>query len=105
MKKIMFVLLASIMLASMFVFVKQTKALSNGMCLDPVNYVVNPPMDGSDLTFDWDLNLSTTYDITGWEAWMFWNPDIIQFVILTWAGVFTSTTDVFVPQPTNLLLG
>jgi hypothetical protein len=106
MKRIMFVLLASIMLGSMFVFVKQTKAISNGMCLDPVNYVVNPPMDGSDLTFLWDLNISTSYAVSAWEAKLFWDPAVINCLEVTYGSFIASSNDATpIITTTSVMLG
>ena len=104
MKKIMFVLLASIMLASMFVYVKQTRAISNGMCMDPVDKVVNPPMDGSDLTFEWALNISTTYAITAWEAKLLWDPAVIRYLNVTF-GTYIDGSNSNVTTETTLLIG
>jgi len=94
MKKIMFVLLTAIMLASMFVTVKQAKAVTNGMVMDPVEKVVDPPMDGSDLTFLWQLNISTTYLVSSWEAKLLWDPAVLKCLDVTFGDFMTPGSSV-----------
>jgi hypothetical protein len=93
MKKLMFVLLAAIMFASMFVAVKQARAATEAMILDPIYNVVNPPMDGSDLTFVWPVNISTATQVSAWEAKLLWDPAVVRFVEIEW-GTFMSGAEV-----------
>jgi hypothetical protein len=93
MKKLMFVLLAAIMFASMFVAVKQAKALTNGMVMDPVENVVDPPMDGSDITFLWPINISTAYAVSAWEAKLLWDPAVLCMLEIKW-GTFMTGADI-----------
>jgi hypothetical protein len=87
MKKIMFVLLATIMLGSMFVYVKQAKALSDGMTLDPVEKVYDPPYGGPN-DFDWNLTITTTHACASWEAKLLWNPGVIRILDVSWGNFF-----------------
>jgi len=110
MKKAAFVLLTAIMLASMFVAVKQAKAISNGMCMNPVQKVVDPPMDGSDLTFTWDLNISTGTAVSAWEATLLWDPSVLACLGYTYGTFMTPGTAVgnatpILPQTKVITLG
>jgi hypothetical protein len=87
MKKIMFVLLATIMLGSMFVYVKQAKALSDGMTLDPVEIVPVLPYGGPN-DFYWNLTITTTHACASWEAKLLWNPGVLRILDVTWGNFF-----------------
>lgn len=88
MKKIMFVLLAAIMFSSMFVYVKQAKALSNGMTLDPVELVYNPPYGGPN-DFYWNLTITTTDNVAGWEATLLWDAAVVRVLDATYGDFMT----------------
>jgi hypothetical protein len=88
MKKIMFVLLAAIMFGSMFAYVKQAKALSNGMTLDPVELIYNPPYGGPN-DFYWNLTITTTDNVAGWEATLLWDAAVVRVIDVTWGNFMT----------------
>jgi len=88
MKKILFAAMAAIIVCGMFAglsIIVRSNGVTNGMFMDPTQLTVDPPIGGSDLTFAYAINITTTViNVTVWEAKLLWNPAVLRAYNVTW---------------------
>jgi hypothetical protein len=109
-KKAVIILVFALMLFNASARLNLVHSISNGMCMDPVAKVVDPPMDGSDLTFTWNLNISTSIAVSAWEAIILWDPSVLNAMdvkfgtFMTPGSVVSNYTYPPMPQTVGKLL-
>lgn len=85
--------MAAIMLCSVFVGMKSLTThadITNGMAMNPTLNVVTLPAGGSDMTFLYELNITTTVsDVSAWEAKLLWDPAVLRVLGVTWGTFMT----------------
>lgn len=94
MKKLLFAaIMAAIMFSSVFVGLKSLNVnatITNGMAMNPTVKVVNPPEGGSDLTFLYPINITTTVaNVSAWEAKLHWDPAVLRPITVVWGTFMT----------------
>jgi hypothetical protein len=86
-------IITALMMCSIFAAVKigtVNSAITNGMAMNPTINNVTLLADGSDLTFGYDINITTTVtNITAWEARLYWDPAVIRALSVAWGTFMT----------------
>lgn len=88
-KKAIIILAVALMLFSAFANLDPVHSQTNAVMFDPVEKVVDPPMDGSDLTFLWPLNISTTYQVEAWEVVLEWDAAVLRLLEIEFGTFMT----------------
>lgn len=102
MKKILFATMAALMICSMFAGIKTGYSVNaNGMAFNPIEKVVDPAMDGSDLTFLYEVVINTSYLISAWEAKLLWDPAVLRCLDIVWGPFMTDGGTIIGKEITN----
>jgi len=95
--KILFTILAATIMLSLFAGLNNTQAQEYGtMALNPVEKVFDPEYGTQGDFFLWELNISTTVDVSAWEAYLWWDPAVLRISVekpVVW-GTFMSDASV-----------
>lgn len=83
-RKILFIVMTAMLLCSVFVGLKLAKSqVANSMAMDPADKVVDPPHGSTCFYWLYPINISTTHDVSMWEAFLFWDPAVIRVSVET----------------------
>ena len=86
-------LMAATMLLSVLAGINLVSSnVVNGMAFDPVETIVDPPMDGSDLTFSWNLTINTTILVSSWEALLWWDRTVLRCLGIEFGSFMTGAS-------------
>lgn len=95
-RKILFVVMTAMLLCSVFVGLKLAKSqIANSMAMDPADKVVNPPYGSTSYYWLYPINISTTYAVSMWEAFLYWDPAVIRVSVETpavWGDFLAGTS-------------
>jgi hypothetical protein len=117
MKKILFAAMTAIILCSVFVGIKTSMSNTyNYMSMTPTNNTVNPPLGGSDLTFLYNLTITTNVtDVSAWQCKLLWDPAVLRILqnqtdpdkkpLIEWGDFMTGTTPGKLKNSTSLSSG
>jgi hypothetical protein len=100
-KKAVIILAVALMLFSASARLNLVHSQNNSVMFDPVEKLVDPPMDGSDLTFIWPLNISTTYEVEAWEVILLWDRAVLRLDQITFGTFMTAPHDYYIANFTS----